>query len=167
MTTTTTTDRSARPTRARRSISAEQRRQVLDRHAAGETRNAIAVAVGIGAGSVSRIVTAAGGTFDRSSTEQATRARVADVRARRAEVSAALLDDVEHARAVLRRQEEPHALMLAAKAVASLVGAHGRAAELVATLDAGTDVDEGRARIVAFMDVLRTAGQRDAEESAA
>lgn len=149
---------------SKRSISDEQRVQVLNLHASGAARNAIARVIGIGTGSVSRIVAAAGGNFDRTQTEQATRAKVADVRAQRAQASADLLDDVAYARTVLRGQDEPRELMFASKAVSSLVFAHGRLAEL----DKGATAAEETAGVLAQLgDELRLIHSAPTEEPAA
>ena len=79
-------------------LSDEVRARVLELQAAGRPRNHIARELGIGVASVSRIVHAAGRQFDRAATAAATRAKVIDNRARRATISAGLLDDAQRMR---------------------------------------------------------------------
>lgn len=76
-------------------VTAKQRQRVLDLHEQGLGRNEIARETKLGLATVTRIVHQAGGTFDRTATEQATRARQLDNRARRTELSSKLLDKVE------------------------------------------------------------------------
>jgi DNA-binding MurR/RpiR family transcriptional regulator len=110
----------------------KQRDRVLALARAGEqSRAAIAREVGISPSSVSRICKAAGIPGDRSNTAAATQAKVMDVRHRRAEAAAGLLDDIEHARAALWKSQNAQDLAYSAKAVSSLVSAHVR----VATVD--------------------------------
>lgn len=61
--------------------------QVLDLHAKGLGRNEIAKLTGIGAASVTRIVQAEGGSFDRTKTEQAVKARKIDMASLRGQVA--------------------------------------------------------------------------------
>ena len=64
-------------------LSDEQRQQILDLHAAGNTRNDIAREVGRSGSTVTKVVHDAGLTFDRTDTEAATKARRADLAERR------------------------------------------------------------------------------------
>lgn len=72
-------------------VQAHVRARVLDLHAKGLGRNEIAKLTGIGAASVTRIVQAEGGSFDRSKTEQAVKARVTDMANYRTSVAEKLL----------------------------------------------------------------------------
>lgn len=83
-----------------RPITEEDRRKVRDLHAAGESRNHIAEAIGRSGATVSKIADELGLSFDRSAVKAATEAKVADARARRAALMLDLLDDA----ARLRRQ---------------------------------------------------------------
>ena len=67
-------------------ITDTQRQQIIDLHAQGLSRNDIARQTGVSAGSVTNVCKANDLTFDRSSTKDATRARVADNKARRAAI---------------------------------------------------------------------------------
>jgi hypothetical protein len=117
-----------------------KRDEVLDlARAAGLPRNEVARRAGVSPRTVTRVCSAAGVTFDRAATEQATRARVVDTAAERAEQSDALLDDLAAARAMLRAQiaaGEAQAAMWAARVVGSVTGAHAR---LVALQEPDTD----------------------------
>lgn len=64
---------------------------MLDLHAKGLGRNEIAKLTGIGAASVTRIVQAEGGSFDRTKTEQAVKARKIDTANYRSMVAEKLL----------------------------------------------------------------------------
>ena len=76
---------------------------------AGVTRNDIARRVGCAAASVTGVVKRAGLSFDRSATEAATEARKVDLAARRAELAAGLLDDVQRLRGQLFAPTTMHA----------------------------------------------------------
>lgn len=80
---------------------ADNRRQaILADIQAGKPRNAIAREHNVAASTVSNIADEANlnGVFDRAHTENATRARVADMRAQRAAIAADLLSDVQRLR---------------------------------------------------------------------
>lgn len=77
-----------------------KREEILRLARAGTGRNDIARTVGVSGETVSRICKAAGVTFDRSAVQAATEARVADARARRAELALLLIEDAHR----LRRQ---------------------------------------------------------------
>jgi len=79
-------------------ISDEDKRRVRDLHAAGESRNAIAKAIGRSGATVSKIADELGLSFDRSAVKAATEAKVADARARRAALMLDLLDDAARLR---------------------------------------------------------------------
>jgi ParB-like chromosome segregation protein Spo0J len=81
-----------------RPITDEDRRRVRDLHAAGESRNAIAEAIGRSGATVSKIADELGLSFDRSAVKAATEAKVADARARRAALMLDLLDDAARLR---------------------------------------------------------------------
>ena len=72
-------------------VQAHVRAKVLDLHSKGLGRNEIAKLTGIGAASVTRIVQADGGSFDRSKTEQAVKARQVDMASLRGQVAQKLL----------------------------------------------------------------------------
>lgn len=67
-------------------ISDDQRQRIIDLHGQGLSRNDIARVAGVSAGTVTNVCKANDLTFDRSSTEKATRARVADNKSRRAAI---------------------------------------------------------------------------------
>lgn len=73
------------------SISETQKAEVLALHAQALSRNEIARRVGISAGSVTNICRAAGLTFDRSETKQATEARTVDLAAGRVRLAEKML----------------------------------------------------------------------------
>ncbi|NYE50246.1 transposase [Spinactinospora alkalitolerans] len=103
----------------------------------GLSRNEVARRAEVSTATVSRVAAAAGVAFDRSRTKNATKAKVADAKARRAQLSLDLLDDVEHVRSVLRGTDRPQGLMHSARAVSELVNSH---TQLVA-VDASDDTD--------------------------
>ncbi|MEV4053020.1 helix-turn-helix domain-containing protein [Amycolatopsis sp. NPDC049688] len=84
-----------------RPITDEDKRRVRDLHAAGESRNAIAEAIGRSGATVSKIAAELGLSFDREAVKAATEAKVADARARRAALMLDLLDDAARLRAQL------------------------------------------------------------------
>lgn len=84
-----------------RPVDAATRARVQDLHAQGWTRNAIAREVGMSGSTVSGIIRAAGGSFDREATRQATEAAQQDAAAARAQLSLDLLADAQRLRAQL------------------------------------------------------------------
>lgn len=82
-------------------ISEEDKRRVRDLHAAGESRNAIAEAIGRSGATVSKIAKELELSFDRTKVKAATEAKVADARARRAALMLDLLADAQRLRAQL------------------------------------------------------------------
>lgn len=72
-------------------ISETQKAEVLALHGQGISRNEIARRTGIAAGSVTNICRAAGLTFDRSETKQATEARAVDLAAGRIRLAEKML----------------------------------------------------------------------------
>lgn len=78
----------------------DRRAAILADIQAGKPRNAIARQHNVAASTVSKIAQQEGvdGAFDRSQLENATRARVADLRAQRAAIAADLLADVQKLR---------------------------------------------------------------------
>lgn len=86
-------------------ITTSQVNRVLQLHADGMGRNDIARLVGIGTGTVTRLVNQHGGTFDRSKVAAATAAKIADTLALRAELEHTLLVDAKRLRG---QMWEPH-----------------------------------------------------------
>jgi hypothetical protein len=112
---------------------------VIDLAKAGRPRNDIARELGIGAGTVSRICSAAGVSFERLMTKSATVAKQADQAARRASLAGSLLDDLEGARRWLAEAEDSRGLRDAANAIQSLASAHARLATVPASADDKAD----------------------------
>jgi hypothetical protein len=83
---------------AARPITEEDRRRVKALHAAGRNRNQIAKEIGRSGSTVSKIAEQLGLSFNRDAVQAATEARVADAKARRAELMHALLDDAQKLR---------------------------------------------------------------------
>lgn len=79
-------------------ITDAERQQIANLHGAGESRNQIAKIVGRSTGVVSKVADQLGLKFDRSVTAAATEAVMADAKAKRAKLAAALLDDAERLR---------------------------------------------------------------------
>lgn len=79
-------------------LTPEERARILALHADGMSRNDIARETGRAAGTVTKIVRDAGGTFDRSATVAATKAKQLDAKARRAQLKLDLLADAERLR---------------------------------------------------------------------
>ncbi|MBA9003748.1 helix-turn-helix domain-containing protein [Thermomonospora cellulosilytica] len=86
---------------AGRPITDHDRRRVAELHAAGKTRNEIAREINRAQSTVSKIAAELGLTFDRRRTAEATRAKQADAKARRAQLALNLLADAERMRAQL------------------------------------------------------------------
>lgn len=76
-----------------RPVTDQERERVRQLHADGWSRAAIARELGRSASTVGRIAARLGLPWDRTATEAATRARTADLAARRAELAGLLLDD--------------------------------------------------------------------------
>lgn len=76
-------------------VTDQERQRVRELHAEGCSRNEIARRIGRGARTVSRIAAKLGLTFDRTQTEEATRARKADLEERRVILAEALQTDAE------------------------------------------------------------------------
>lgn len=77
----------------RKPITDAERVRVVELHNAGWSRAAIARDLGRAPSTVGKIAAAAGVDFDRTRTEQATAAKQADNRAKRADLESLLLDD--------------------------------------------------------------------------
>ncbi|KAB2384740.1 helix-turn-helix domain-containing protein [Actinomadura montaniterrae] len=93
-----------RPTRARRPVTQAERTAVAELHAQGLSRGAIARKLKRSADTVGRIAADQGLTWDRSRTAKAVAAKQEDNRARRARISAGLLDDAEWLRERMRAE---------------------------------------------------------------
>lgn len=76
----------------------EDRLKILELHAAGVGRNEIAKRVSRGVATVTRVVHAAGGSFDRAATREAVEAAKTDAKLRRAQLALDLLDDAQRLR---------------------------------------------------------------------
>lgn len=83
---------------AARPVTDTERQQVATLHAAGCSRNDIAAQLGRSGATISKIATDLGLSFDRSAVQAATVAKVADARARRAQLMTDLLDDARRLR---------------------------------------------------------------------
>lgn len=79
-------------------ISDTVRQTIIDLHSVGQSRNAIAKAAGVSAGTVTNVCKAAGLTFDRTATRAAVAAHAIDAKARRAELKELLLEDAHRLR---------------------------------------------------------------------
>lgn len=75
-----------------RPVTLHQRARILDLHAKGLGRNEIARLVGVAQPTVTKVVRADGGSFDRAATASATKARVTDLAALRASLSVRLVE---------------------------------------------------------------------------
>jgi hypothetical protein len=84
---------------APRPLTTAEMARIRELHAAGHGRNAIARELRRSPDTISRACAQLGLDFDRSASEVATAARVADARARRARLQLELLDDAERLRA--------------------------------------------------------------------
>lgn len=79
-------------------LTPEERDRIAQLAADGMSRNDIVRATGRAAGTVTKVVRDAGGTFDRTATVAATKAKQRDAKARRAQLKLDLLDDAERLR---------------------------------------------------------------------
>lgn len=85
-------------------ITTDQRQQIVTLHAQGLSRNAIARELSLSSSTITKICTEEGLSFDRSKTINATRARVADNKSRRAAIVGRLYGRAEK---ILDRLEAP------------------------------------------------------------
>jgi hypothetical protein len=85
-------------------ITPQQRQQIVTLHKQGLSRNAIAREANVSPSTVTKVCTEDGLTFDRSKTINATQAKVADNKARRAAITERLY---KRAEAILDRLEAP------------------------------------------------------------
>lgn len=83
---------------AARPVTDTERQQVATLHAAGCSRNDIAAQLGRSGSTISKIATDLGLSFDRTTVQAATAAKVADARAKRTHEMNALLDDAKRLR---------------------------------------------------------------------
>lgn len=81
-----------------RPITDDERARLADLHAQGLSRNEIARELGRAQSTISKLAAAAGLTFDRARTAEATRVKVVDAKARRAQLATDLLADAERMR---------------------------------------------------------------------
>lgn len=88
-----------------RPLTDDELTQIRRLHAAGTTRNDIARILERSGSTISKAAAKLGLSFDREQVKAATEARVADARARRAELMSTLLDDAERLRGQIW---EPH-----------------------------------------------------------
>lgn len=79
-------------------ITPAERKRIIALHGEGKTRNAIAKEAGVSGDTVTKVVRAAGLTFDRTMTLQATEAKKADAAKLRAQLELDLLDDARRLR---------------------------------------------------------------------
>jgi transposase len=84
-----------------RPLTDDDRRRVAELHAQGLSRNAIARETGRSQATVSKLAKELGLGFDRTRTAEATRVKVIDAKARRAELAALLLEDAHRLRVQL------------------------------------------------------------------
>jgi hypothetical protein len=83
-----------------------ERDRIRQLHGQGLSRNAIATEIGRGVATVSRVAKDLGLSFDRSATQAATQAKVADAKARRAQLMQDLLHDAHKLRSQMWQQCE-------------------------------------------------------------
>lgn len=79
-------------------LTTAERRRITELHAAGRSRNDIAAELGRSGSTISKAAAALGLSFDRSTVQAATAAKVIDAKARRAEEMNALLADAKRLR---------------------------------------------------------------------
>lgn len=132
-------------------IPEQQRENVLDLARAGHSRNEVARLSGISPASVTRICSAAGVSFDRSSTAIAVQARVIDMKHARGLLASGLLDDIAEARRRLHRAGEAREFFDLARSVAALANAHVRIAGVD---DADQGAEEARSMLGSLMTAL-------------
>ncbi|MEY9837430.1 helix-turn-helix domain-containing protein [Streptacidiphilus sp. EB103A] len=93
-----------------RPVTEADRTEILRRHGAGESRNAIARAVGRSGETVSKVVAAKGLTFERGpEVAAATEAKLTDLAARRAKLALDLQSDAERLREQLWKPAKVYA----------------------------------------------------------
>lgn len=88
------------------SVQGERRAQIVAWIDEGLPRNEVARRAGLSGSTISGIAKAEGRTFDRSMIRSATEARTADLRARRAEIAAVLLEDAMRLRGQIWQPHE-------------------------------------------------------------
>lgn len=138
------------------------RGKVAELHKQGLNRNAIARRIKRAPSTVSKIAAELGLTFDRRRTAEATRAKVADAKARRAELAALAIDD---AHAMRRRALDSDAGRDArdfAHAYGIFVDRH----IALTHLDADTGIDDGKAMLTDLAEALGQAWRAGQAEPA-
>lgn len=123
-------------------LSDAQREQIIDLARAGRKRNEIAREVGVSPSTVSRLAQAEGLTFDRTQTEKATKAHVADAKARRATLSLDMLGDLETARLRIIEAANARDFQLTAQGLDALTRAYVNLQKLEPD-DGGLDMARG------------------------
>lgn len=155
---------------AARPVDDTDRRKVAELHAQGLSCAAIAREIGRARSTVSKIAAAAGLPFDRAQTRSATRAKVADAKARRAQLASDLLDDAQYLREKLRgpcyvynfggkdntfsdavaREPSPRDL----REIMAAVGLAAERHERLVALDADQGLDDGKAMLTDLAEAL-------------
>jgi hypothetical protein len=145
---------------AGRPVDDNDRARVAELHGQGLSCSAIAREIGRARSTVSKIAAEAGLPFDRAQTRSATRAKVADAKARRADLAALAIDD---AHAMRRRALDSDAGRDArdfAHAYGIFIDRH----IALTNLDADTGIDDGKAMLTDLAEALGQAwraGQTD------
>lgn len=111
-------------------LSDAQRQQIVDMAEAGSGRNEIAREVGVSPSTVSAVAKAVGLSFDRTQTEKATKAHVADAKARRATLGLEMLGDLEEARLRLAEATGARDFQLTAQGMDALTRAYANMVKL-------------------------------------
>lgn len=158
-----------------------ERARILDLHAQGLSRNAIARETGRGAATVSRTLAAAGRTMDRSSTKQATEARQIDLAASRVELAQKMM---QRAHTILDGLDGPYTVYnfggkdntynehtfttppieVQRNALTTAGIAFDKATRIVEAPKDGADVDAVKAALVDFAAQLYQEGEADVGE---
>lgn len=123
-----------------RPLTDTERAAILAGHDEGLSRNGIARRVGRSPDTVTRVVTDAGRSFDRTATAAATEAAAVDRRAQRIAEGGRLLDIVGSTtdRLLGDRYLTPHEVAALARATVDVSNAHARLAEMDADRDGDT-----------------------------
>lgn len=158
----------------RRLVTDDERKRVAELHAQGLSRGAIARELGRQPSTIGKIADKLGLTWDRSKTAVAVKAKQADNRARRAELSRLLLDDAHRLRERLWTESEqvvstpkgPAKVVQAlppardARDLMTAVGTAVKSHTELERVDAGTGADNAKSMLGQLGEALQVAADQ-------
>lgn len=142
-------------------FNADMREQMTLLVSEGLSCNAVAKRLGVSPSTISRHAKAAGLSFERSQTARAVEAARMDAAGRRAEVGAALLEDISRGRSDrLPAVGDAREFQQVAQGIAALARAYKDLALLPSPADNSSE-DQVKASLVKFLALVKTASSED------